>query len=239
MLPYCGGKARIGKEIADVLSTICESSKCTDYFEPFCGALGVMRHMVDKGYNCYASDANEDLILLLNSIKSGKFKIPPKVSKKEYLEYKEKKHSAERGYVGICYSYAGTFFGSYYTKKSDGTDLIGKNNRRLKSMIPTIKKIKKISHGSYEIYNPKGFLIYCDPPYVNTQQKYSRKNFDSDKFWNIMRKWSKHNIVVVSETEAPKDFICIWEKEIYSGISKLTNSYRVEKLFVHKTRRGK
>ena len=30
------------------------------------------------------------------------------------------------------------------------------------------------------------------------------------KFWETMRKWSKNNIVVISEREAPKDFKKVW-----------------------------
>ena len=51
-----------------------------------------------------------------------------------------------------------------------------------------------------------------------------------------MRGWSKENIVIISELEAPEDFICVWKKE-YSipihthGVNK-SNSYS-EKLFIH------
>ena len=43
----------------------------------------------------------------------------------------------------------------------------------------------------------KNSLIYCDPPYKG-KSEYSKKgsNFDHKKFWNIIRKWSKNNMVV-------------------------------------------
>ena len=32
-------------------------------------------------------------------------------------------------------------------------------------------------------------------------------------FGLIMREWSKNNIVIISETDAPSDFISFWDKE--------------------------
>ena len=56
-----------------------------------------------------------------------------------------------------------------------------------------------------------------------------------------MRNWSENNIVFISETSAPEDFICIWEKISHRSAaqSKKTryksesDSYANEKLFVH------
>ena len=54
-----------------------------------------------------------------------------------------------------------------------------------------------------------------------------------------MRIWSKNNIVIISETSAPSDFICIWEKTISRSASKSKNTkiidkIRSEKLFIKK-----
>ena len=57
-------------------------------------------------------------------------------------------------------------------------------------------------------------------------------DFDSDKFWKIMRKWSEDNIVVVSEYKAPKDFKMIWQSKtnvMHNGKKNI----KTEKLFVY------
>ena len=77
-----------------------------------------------------------------------------------------------------------------------------------------------------------GSVVYCDPPYQNTTQ-YGEK-FDSDEFWEYMRKISINNTVFISEQEAPEDFACIWEKEQRRTIdvNKSNNQIKIEKLFV-------
>jgi NADPH-dependent 7-cyano-7-deazaguanine reductase QueF-like protein len=65
------------------------------------------------------------------------------------------------------------------------------------------------------------------------------KNFDHDVFWDIMRKWSKNNIVFISERNAPNDFISVWEKEYkisFLNNSKKKNVKKIynEQLFMYK-----
>ena len=58
-----------------------------------------------------------------------------------------------------------------------------------------------------------------------------------------MRKWSKTNLVVISETTAPSDFIEVWNNDMYRSAaqstktrfkSNTTKKVENEKLFVHK-----
>lgn len=49
-----------------------------------------------------------------------------------------------------------------------------------------------------------------------------------------MRKWSKDNIVIISEQNAPEDFKCIWEKEVSRSIKATDKSKSTEKLFMYK-----
>ena len=97
---------------------------------------------------------------------------------------------------------------------------------------------------------PKDKLIYCDPPYRVTKYpiKYRTSTkeydiFDNDEFWEIMRKWSKTNLVVISETTAPSDFVEVWNNNRYRSAaqstktrfkSSTTKKVENEKLFVHK-----
>jgi site-specific DNA-adenine methylase len=62
---------------------------CSDviYLEPFCGALGVLRHVSRHFKKCYANDSCRDLIMLLKEIKKGKFQ-NPKITKDKWLRYK-------------------------------------------------------------------------------------------------------------------------------------------------------
>lgn len=80
-------------------------------------------------------------------------------------------------------------------------------------------------------------LVYCDPPYINTTQYGAFNGFDHEAFWDKMREWTLSNTVVVSEYEAPEDFVCVREFVSQMGLSvgdKETRPKRVERVFMHK-----
>lgn len=83
------------------------------------------------------------------------------------------------------------------------------------------------------MFNEK--VIYCDPPYANSQQ-YGKEKFDSEKFWNWVRKISYMGYYVfISEREAPNDFECIWEGKVQQMLNHNTRTeFDTEKLFVLK-----
>lgn len=82
---------------------------------------------------------------------------------------------------------------------------------------------------------PDGCIVYADPPYNNTTG-YNKEKFDSQEFWEYMRKISKEHIVFISEQNAPDDFISIWEKPFTRTLDvNKDNQFKVtEKLFVYK-----
>lgn len=49
-----------------------------------------------------------------------------------------------------------------------------------------------------------------------------------------MRLWSKYNIVLVSEQNAPNDFECIWQQNVSRSIKATEKSKSTEKLFMYK-----
>ena len=49
-----------------------------------------------------------------------------------------------------------------------------------------------------------------------------------------MREWSKDNIVLISEENAPDDFECIWEQEVSRSLNVANKTKVTEKLFEYK-----
>ena len=86
-----------------------------------------------------------------------------------------------------------------------------------------------ISYADYAYRD--GDVVYCDPPYKNTNDYGIR--FDSDAFWEWAR--TRSYPVYVSEYQAPEDFVSIWNKEkcVLLNRDSLT-APRTEHLFVHK-----
>ena len=84
----------------------------------------------------------------------------------------------------------------------------------------------------YTYLHPKNCLIYADPPCSGSKGCESvSKEFNYKEFWNIMREWSKDNIVLISEKCAPDDFDIIWEQETDNKSD--TKNRVTEKLFIH------
>jgi len=251
MSVYQGGKKRIGKRIYKAISALEEELSPPggelSYFEPFCGMCGVLRHFAREGRSVKACDANKDLILLLKEVqKNGVRNLPKKCSEKEWEKYKSKESSAKRGFIGISASWGGIFFQGYrldYTSKRDylkearnGLEKLGKD---IEGFARGSKDVAFLSSRSYDRFSPKNKLVYCDPPYKGNQlggEKGFFKSFDHVRFWEKMRAWSKNNIVVISESTAPRDFKKIWTTESFVNNS---DRYKTKKypdnLYIHES----
>ena len=151
------------------------------------------------------------------------------------------------GFAGCACSFAGIWFGSYARnpkakkseKETDGFSFAEKGRNSLERMVPLIRDMNtgkptvKFKCCSYDEWNPKNALVYCDPPYAATNQPYFSKVFDSDKFWETMRKWSENNTVVISEYSAPDDFPVIASIPTKTRVDCKTaaDANRAEKIF--------
>lgn len=233
---YGGGKAKLGKEIFEIIKLVEKEfnwdSKLHSYFEPFCGLLGVQIHFAKEKRHCMACDANKDIILLFKALKKNW--IPPeKCDEKQFDMLKaSKEHSALRGFIGVACSYSGIFFSGYRTHAGKRNYMTNSKNGFLK-MVPSLKYINFLSARDYREFDPEGLTIYCDPPYKgNGFHSEHFSSFDSESFWETMRLWSKNNLVIISEYNAPKDFICIWKKQIKSNYN-VSVIHRTEKLFIY------
>ena len=78
----------------------------------------------------------------------------------------------------------------------------------------------KFEWKDYKTLDLHNCLIYCDPPYANTTKYTGTPDFDTDKFWDVMRKWSKDNDIYISEYEAPDDFISVLDIATKTNIRK-------------------
>jgi DNA adenine methylase len=237
MPTYGGGKSKIGRKLSEIikLKVIELNMEKCDYFEPFCGCLGVFKHMLGGSHSNYiANDINENIILMWESIKDG-WILPDVITKEEFkLINKSEISSREKGFYGITCSYSG-IFGARYRVKYGKIDFFRRSKddlMRIGEKIITNSDHITFHSQDYRNFNPMNMVIYCDPPYLNNRldTKYFN-DFDTDKFWETMRIWSLNNLVIISEYEAPCDFECIYELPInttFSGKSIIRN----EKLFI-------
>ena len=83
-----------------------------------------------------------------------------------------------------------------------------------------------------ELPDGKFDIIYCDPPYANTKTYVSAQDFNHEEFWETMRKWSKNNVVLITEENAPEDFRVVWSQQVSRSIKANDKTTAIEKLFI-------
>ena len=229
-MQYFGGKQRISKQIVEVLNEYRKGNQ--PLVEPFVGGCNIISKMSGERY-CY--DINEYLIEMYKAVQNGW--TPPAIITEEEYDYIRNNKDEDKpltGFVGIGCSYSGKWFGGYARNKTGRNYCLNAHNSILKQL-NEIRDIK-FDCKDYKELEFDGCLIYCDPPYKDTTKYPIIGEFNTEEFWNVMRNWSKNNIVIISEYEAPYDFECI--KEIHTK-TDIRNSdgkreSRVERLFKFK-----
>lgn len=236
---YLGGKFRIAKHIAKYINHL----NPTYVWEPFCGACWVTREIspykTNTSRTLYASDGNHYLISLYEKIRDGIFIPPDTISEKDYNRVKENPGLFPDyyvGFVGIGCSWGGKWFGGYARDKTGRNYTLNAKNSlmKLKPYLTDVKflTLDFITTKSIGIEN---CVIYCDPPYQGvTTYGYFSASFQHDVFWENCRELSKHNTVIVSEYDAPEDFVQVAQFGVTTDLRGSDGKQidRVERLFV-------
>lgn len=247
-MKYMGSKSRIAKYIVPIIQKYIDDASCKYYLEPFVGGANV----IDK-ITCntkIGSDKNKYLIALLQRVQANEplYDAVPKelydAARTAFNNNDDTKFSDwEMGNIGFLASYNGRWFDGGYAKSGYEKTKTGERFRdyyreakdNLLEQAPNLKGIK-FSCKDYRYYNEvnlKDFVIYVDPPYQNTKQYANATSFNYEEFWQTIRDWSKNNIVLISEQNAPEDFKCIWEQEVSRSIKANDKSRSTEKLFIY------
>ena len=239
-----GSKSRIAKYIVPIIQQYIDDMNCTTYIEPFVGGANIIDKI--KCERKIGSDKNKYLIALLQRVQSGK-PLLDEVSKELYDKVRTAFNNGDTsefqewqvGNIGFLASYNGRWFdGGYaktgYEKTKNGLRLRNYYQEAKNNILEQASDLEDIEFGwcDYKVYNNvSDCVIYVDPPYQGTKQYANATKFDYDEFWQTMREWSKNNVVLVSEQNAPDDFVCIWEQEVSRSIKATDKSKSTEKLF--------
>lgn len=239
-MKYMGSKARLSKDLAPIINKLIIDNNINTYVEPFVGGC----NMIDKIYceNKIGYDNNEYLIEMWKSLINGW--IPPKeMSKYTYDDIKDNKEKYPKELVaiaGFCATYNAKWFGGYAgkvkTKINTIRDYYDESIRNILKQKDNLLNVKFI-HDDFANIEVHNSLIYCDPPYQGTTTYGTSKDFNYELFWNKVREWSKDNIVLVSEYNAPSDFECIYEKTLTTTMDKNSRKKDTEKLFTYKNQK--
>lgn len=244
-MKYMGSKSRISKYLTPILTK--NLTKNQYYVEPFCGGMNMMCQ-INHRYRL-ASDKNNFLIAMWRYLIERGVDFPQTITKEIYAEYRKSfnktggfngsgnsLHEATIGWMGFMGSFNGRFFdGGYSGHDVKGRDYIGEQIRNTLSQIDMLRGVEFACGNYSEIDIPDNSIIYCDIPYKDTKQYLVSKDFNHEKFWDWCRtKTNEGNDVLVSEYQAPDDFVCIWEKEITNAMNTKNTYKPKERLFVHR-----
>lgn len=196
------------------------------------GGANIVSKMSGERYAC---DFNEYLIEMYKAVQQG-YDLPNELSEEEYKYIKNNKdeNKALTGFVGFGCSFAGKWFGGFARNKIKQNYCLTSKNSLHKKM-STMQDVS-FAWKDYKTLNPKGFIIYCDPPYKGTTKYTGVPSFDSELFWETMRRWSENNQVYISEYNAPDDFISVLDIPTKTSIRDKNDNVieTCEKLFTYK-----
>ena len=243
---YMGSKNRLAKELSPIIQSYVDKG-CKGYLEPFVGGANMIDKIVCE--KRYGSDNNKYLIEIFRNLDKIK-ELPDMIYREHYSDVRNSYNKKDGRYddwyigmVGFFASYNGRFFDGGYGAliiTKDGKETNSYQNN-LKNVLKQTENLKSVNFRccSFQDINTNisNYVIYCDPPYKDTKQYSTSIKFPYEEFYNWCRQMSKKNIVLISEYNMPKDFECIWKKEVKIGMdnnrkSNDTKNNRVEKLFI-------
>lgn len=237
-MKYMGSKARIAKYILPII--LKDRKEGQFYVEPFVGGANLIDKV--KGWRIGA-DFNKAVIDAIIFIRD--FTTP--IDNKHYTEdnYKTAAANARCGnhlplvdsYALIAFSFGAKWVGGWCrgkTSKGGNRDYVSEQHRASEKQKPLLQGVT-LQHCSYDkLEIPMQSIIYADPPYAGAT-KY-KDDFNHPVFWQWCREKVKEgHQVFISEYNAPADFVCVWSKEIQSGLNTNTTKKGIEKLFVHES----
>lgn len=227
-MQYFGGKSRLGPKLAGVLDLYLWSSK--GLVEPFVGGFNIVPALHTRR-EVICSDVHEGLICMYRAIVSG-WRPPTEISEERYHALKEANDQSnpETAFAAFSCSFAGKEWDGY-ARNSDQTNYAAQAASRLERKRPFIERCHWRC-GTYSDNEPPkggGWLIYCDPPYLQ-KRGYKTGKFDHVEFYAWCETMvALGNRVLVSEFVAPAH----WD-EVFTHPRLTTSGTGAGKLVVEK-----
>lgn len=230
---YLGGKSKIRKQLAAFLEALRKPEQ--QYVEPFVGGGWVLQEISNPRQ---AGDGNAALVALYQAVQDG-WEPPDFVSEETYAAYQAERPSGDpmTAFCDFGCSFGGKWFGGY--ARGSGRNFAAECRRNVLKQKPMLEGVA-FHHRLFHEWAPTDSLVYCDPPYAGTTAYGAFEGFDHTLFWETLRGWAAAgNTVVVSEYQAPKDFVCVREFGSRMGLTAAgERPVRVERVFLHESQAG-
>lgn len=235
-MKYMGSKAKIKKYIVPIIQNIIEKNNSKIFIDCFVGGANIIDNI--KCEKRIGNDLSRPLIALWRGLQQDRdIKIYTRDEYNYIKKHKEDVDDFTLGVVGFLHSYNAKYFGGYAGEVITKTGV--NRDYRIESINNIVKQKKYIQDVVFvnkdykEMKDIKSAVIYADIPYKSTTGY--EGYFNHDEFYDWARQKSKDNIVLISELQAPDDFVCIWEQVVTRTHNHKDRFKSVEKLFIHKT----
>lgn len=241
-MKYVGSKNRISKYIIPFIQSCIDDNGIEKYIEPFVGGFNIIdkincKEKIGNDIDCLPIDLVNEALKNPNFLDSLPFPYP---SKEQYYEIRDNPDKYENGYraaVLLFASYNSRVYGGCYgayAKTKDGAirNYFNEAKNNFLKQLPNLKDVSTSRVNYSDLVIPENSMVYCDPPYA-CGIGYS-VNFNSNDFWSWVRNQSENSYVIVSEYEAPEDFISLWSMDIKTHMNNRGKLNKVEQLFAYK-----
>ena len=250
---YMGGKYRQSKELARVIPGTYSDQK--RYVEPFCGAMGAASRLVPVLFDLgvrefWLSDKSAALVTMWQRALYSNWLPPDWVNEEEFNAYKranKKDPDVTDPMVAWC-GHALTFAGGWYNGFAKGGDK-GQSSvvMQLNQKRELLRKVRALKKAKPEIVccdymganYGKNSVVYMDPPYDDTVERFKDKTFNHPAFWEYARQLAHDNTVFVTGFDAPDDFKTVYSwghTSVHHGIKRRDDYVKPtknERLFVY------
>lgn len=235
-MKYMGSKARIKKHIVPIIQNIIEKNNSKMFIDCFVGGANIIDSI--KCEKRIGNDLSSPLIALWKGLQQGReIKLYTRDEYNYIKNHKDEFDDFTLGVVGFLHSYNAKYFGGYAgeitTKTGVNRDYRIESINNIMKQREHIQDVMFVNKDYKEMKDIKGAVIYTDIPYKSTTGY--EGYFNHDEFYDWVREKSKENIVLISELQAPEDFVCIWEQVVTRTHNHKDRFKSVEKLFVHKS----
>lgn len=225
---YLGGKTRQAKWLLEHSQTLRGSRSC--YLEPFVGGGSVLAAVAPHFSRVRAGDVVPELIMLHQACQYGW--VPPvEMSRDEYNELKLAPPSAMKAWAGFAASYNGKYFAGYGPRAA-GRDYSDEASRGMVRRAENYLGVEFQCCPYDQHVITSDDVVYCDPPYANTENYAAAGEFNHAAFWSWAdRVHEVGALVLVTEFTAPKHWVPVDSVERVQTLDKNSSNTRREMLY--------
>jgi DNA adenine methylase len=192
-MQYLGGKAKISKELCQVLQSNLKEKQA--FVDLFCGSCNVVSKI--KADIRIANDIHKELIALHKAVQDG-VQLPYVWTEEQYKHIKicpEEYADWLIAFIGFGCSFSGKYYAGYCRNNKGINYCLQARNSLLKKH-KTMQDVEFVSKDYREVKCPEGALIYCDIPYKDTTG-YSSGKFNHEDFykWAVQAKQNGYTVI--------------------------------------------